>query len=385
MPLKIAVYAISKNEAAHVRRFLTALDEADGIFVTDTGSSDDTIELLVGRGVVVRHARIEPWRFDAARNAALQAVPPDYDVCFSLDLDEVVSEGWRQHLERVWTPRILRVRYRYVWNTLPDGRDGVTFWYDRIHRRHGFRWTKPVHEILQLENGMRDEVQAFSEGITVRHFPDRSKPRTSYTALLEQACREDPDDDRSAHYLGRDYLHNRQYQDAIRELTRHLSLRSATWQPERAASMRYIAMCYRAMSDLREAQRWALRACAEAPAEREPWVDLATIMYARQNFAGAYFATKQALEIGSKPVSYICEPKSWGAYPYDLASLAAYRIGLTAESIRLCEGAVALEPHDPRLRNNLEYLKRAAAETGGVPETGIQSAPLDTSAEQDRF
>lgn len=212
MGLKIAVYGICKNEAQFVHLFMTHLHEADGIFVTDTGSTDNTRELLEEHGVHVTQCEVVPWRFD--------------------------SEGWRAKIERVWAPDAHRVRYQYVWNTLPDGRDGVTMWYDRIHRRHGFKWAKPVHEVLQLENGARNEIQVYSNNIKLRHYPDNSKSRSSYIPLLEMACREDAEDDRSCHYLGRDYLHNGLYEKAIAELQRHLSLKSATWRPEVSTSTR---------------------------------------------------------------------------------------------------------------------------------------------------
>lgn len=356
MALKIAVYAISKNEASCANRFLTNLDEADGVFVTDTGSVDDTVQLLTDRGVHVTRCEVQPWRFDKARNIALGAVPADYDICFSLDLDEVVSPGWRAEIESIWRAGAHRIRYNYVWNTLPDGRDGVTFWYDRIHCRHGFKWVKAVHEILQLDEGSREEVHLYSKAIVVRHYPEASKSRSAYVPLLELACREDSEDDRSAHYLGREYLHKGKYAQAIVELTRHLSLRSAIWKPERAASMRYISTCHVKGDNFTEAQAWALRACAEAPEEREPWVDLGTVMYLQRNYHGAYFAMRQALQIQEKPLTYICEPKSWGSYPYDIASLAAYHLGVKQESRRLCEKALELEPANERLRNNLALI-----------------------------
>jgi glycosyltransferase involved in cell wall biosynthesis len=355
MKVKIAVYAICKDEAATVSRWVENLAEADGIFVTDTGSTDGSIGLLEQCGARVTRSEVKPWRFDVARNVALGAVPAEFDVCFSIDLDEVVTPGWRDEIERIWRSDVDRVRYQYIWSRLDDGRDGVTFWHDRIHRRHGFKWVKPVHEILKLEEA-RNETHVYSNAITLRHYPDARKSRSGYRELLELACREDPEDDRSCHYLGRDYLHLGLYNKAILQLELHLSLRSATWKPERAASMRYIAIAHRAMGNLADAQSWALRACAEAPGEREPWVDLGTIMYAQRNYHGAYFAMKQALAIAEKPSSYICEPQSWGSYPYDVASLAAYYLGLRQESVALCERGLALDPHSERLRNNLEFL-----------------------------
>jgi tetratricopeptide (TPR) repeat protein len=132
--------------------------------------------------------------------------------------------------------------------------------------------------------------------------------------------------------------------------------------------MRYIATCHRALGNLADTQSWALRACAEAPGEREPWVDLGTIMYAQRNYHGAYFAMKQAMAITDKPTSYICEPQSWGSYPHDVASLAAYYLGLKEESVTLCEQALALDPYSERLVNNLEFLKRALRRSHAVPD-----------------
>ena len=79
--MKIAVYAICKNEEKFVKRFLDSCKDADGIFILDTGSTDATA-LAVSNWVagnlpercaqVSWHSRaFSPWRFDVARNASL--------------------------------------------------------------------------------------------------------------------------------------------------------------------------------------------------------------------------------------------------------------------------------------------------------------------------
>ena len=42
--MKIAVYAISKNEEQFVDTWVASMREADGIYVLDTGSTDATVE-----------------------------------------------------------------------------------------------------------------------------------------------------------------------------------------------------------------------------------------------------------------------------------------------------------------------------------------------------
>src|ERR1700719_472229 len=104
--MKIAVYTIARNEAAHAERWANSAVDADYRIVADTGSTDDTVERLTKAGVTVHRIAIRPWRFDDARNAAMALIPADVDVCLSMDMDEYLSPGWRSELEAAWTPEM---------------------------------------------------------------------------------------------------------------------------------------------------------------------------------------------------------------------------------------------------------------------------------------
>ena len=108
--MKVSVYAICKNESRFVGRWMDSMSEADGVYVLDTGSEDDTAALLRARGASVECEVISPWRFDAARNRALELVPEDTDICVSTDLDEFFHPGWRALLEAAWTPGTTRAQ-----------------------------------------------------------------------------------------------------------------------------------------------------------------------------------------------------------------------------------------------------------------------------------
>lgn len=138
---KIAVYAICKNEEQFVDRWVDSMSEADEIYVTDTGSSDNTVEKLKSRGVNVNVINLGFWRFDVARNISLSFVPFDVDICVCTDLDEILEPGWRNLLENVWEKdKTTHINYMYTWSFNPDGSPGVTFWYEKIHQRKNFRW-----------------------------------------------------------------------------------------------------------------------------------------------------------------------------------------------------------------------------------------------------
>lgn len=344
--MKIAVYAIAKNEEQHVDRWAASAQDADYICLLDTGSTDLTVDKARTLGVRVRSQTFEPWRFDYARNASLKLVPQDADLCIALDLDEVLVPGWRDELESLPT-EVTRPRYEYTWSWKDDGSPGLVYGGDKIHARHGYRWKHPVHEVLTPDGIV--EVQHWCS-LKIHHHPDPTKSRGQYFPLLEQAVAEDPDDDRNAHYLAREYYFHGFHDKAKDEFLRHLSLPRAVWKPERAQSMRYLAKC-----DPDNAESWLLRAAAETPDRREPWVDLAMLYYQRRDWSSCYASSLRALRVTERPLEYLCDEHAWGAAPHDLAAISAWNLGLDA----VAHGESALEhsPDDHRLRSNLTFYR----------------------------
>ena len=359
MAYKVCVYAICKNESQFVNRFMDSVSEADWVCVLDTGSNDDTVEKLRERGAVVAQKNIDPWRFDTARNESMKLIPPEADICCCIDLDEQFHPGWRAALEAAWKSDTTRARYRYTWSFNPDGSEGHVFWPDKIHRNGGYRWTHPVHEVLQY-TGAGAERYVTVHGLQLDHHPDPTKSRGQYLPLLELAVAEDPDDDRNCHYLGREYMYHGDWQKSIDMLKRHLSLPKATWADERCASMRFIGRCYRKLGRDGLAAVWYHRAIAEAPHLREPYLDYAALLYDRQNWAGLVFLAECALAITERPATYITEDYAWGALPWDYLSIGRWNLGQAREAMEACRQAVALAPEDARLQNNLAIFERSA-------------------------
>ena len=202
---KVCVYAICKNEEKFVKRWYESMKEADAIYVLDTGSTDNTVKLLKEFGVNVEINKIEPWRFDVARNKSLELVPEDYDICVCTDLDEVFEKGWRKYLEDSWKESTSRARYNYDWSLDDNNRPLVNFYTDKIHQRKNYKWTHPVHEVLTFLGDKENIITI--DNIVLNHYPDKSKSRSSYLPLLELSVKEDPNDDRNMHYLGREYMY----------------------------------------------------------------------------------------------------------------------------------------------------------------------------------
>ncbi len=353
---KVCVYAICKNEAQFARRWMASMSEADGVYVLDTGSDDGTPELLRSLGAYVEQESVQPWRFDVARNRSLELVPLDTDICVCTDLDEVFHPGWRVLLEQAWTPEAGQATYRYTWSFQPDGAEGVVFWYEKIHARRGYCWTHPVHEVLTWTGEGKPGPTVVADGVQLDHHPDPDKSRAQYLPLLELSVAEDPEDDRNMHYLGREYLFRGRWDDCIETLKRHLAMPRANWADERAASMRYIAKAFLGKEEPEQARDWYLRAIAEAPHLREAYLDLAMLLYQQERWDGVLYFTSCALEIKTRPKTYISEAAAWGSLPYDLQTIAYYRTGRLEQARGAAEQALRFAPSDPRLRANAELL-----------------------------
>ncbi len=357
--MKVVVYTICKNEAQFVERWVESMSEADSIVVLDTGSTDDTVEKLEARGVTVIQNTISPWRFDIARNLSLSFVPNDADICVCTDLDEIFVKGWRKKLEDAWTPGTGRASYRYTWNFLEDGSEGVVFWADKIHSRNGWCWTEPVHEVLKWIGEGAPKPTVVVEGMQLNHYADPSKSRGQYLSLLELAVREHPENDRSMHYLGREYLFYGRWQDCIDTLLKHLSMPTAKWADERAASMRFIARSFKMLGDEGAARNWYLQAIAQAPYLREAYVELARLLYEQGQWDGVLYFTGCALAISERPKTYICDAEAWGSLPHDLRAIAFARTNRIPEALSETQLALSYSPNDKRLIENLHFLQNA--------------------------
>ena len=324
------------------------MSEADVIVVLDTGSTDRTVAKLKARGVTVETEIITPWRFDDARNASMKLIPEDVDICVCTDLDEVFEPGWANKLREIWRGEA-RVHYPFVWLVNPDGSDGVVFYGEKIHKRGEYFWIHAVHEVLTHRGG-GEETHLFTDRFKLRHFPDPNKSRSQYLPLLEIDAKESPLDDRAAHYLGREYMFCGQYDKAIAELTRHLSLPTATWADERCASMRYIFRCGGEIE-------WLYKAIAEAPNLREPYVDMAKELLRLNEFHGAIHYAEKALSITERTMSYINDAGAWGADPYDVLSVACWWVGEKEKALKCVDIALFLYPEDKRILGNKRLIE----------------------------
>lgn len=321
--MRIVVYGICRDEARHVERFMRSTAGADAVVICDTGSTDGTQAILRAHGAIVHDIDVSPWRFDLARNMALTYVPPDADVAISMDLDEVLVDGWREIIEANWRPGTTMLRYPFVhnWEDAAQTVPRLSVWGFKVHCPRTYLWRYPIHETLELREGASESIVVLNKEL-IHHRPDPQKAeRWSRIGLLESAAKEYPDDQRMAHLYGRELWFHGRHQEAIVELKRHLSITHPYADPPedlagigqtRSTSCRLIGRSLMALSGRPDdVMVWLLRAVAESPSQREPWMWLAYGWLLVGDCDSALAAANRGLAITDRLRSVEIEERCW--------------------------------------------------------------------------
>ena len=349
--VKIAVYTIALNEEKFVERWYKSICDADYILLADTGSSDNTVEVAKSLGINVVEINVLPFRFDDSRNLALSLLPRDIDFCISLDLDEVITEGWYEILQKV-PESATRLKYREIRRMNPDGTPEVQHIASKIHSRSGYRWKNPVHEMLYKYSG--EEVDHEVE-IQVHHFPDTSKSRSSYLGLLEIACAEAPTSEQLQFWLGREYLIHGNLSKAVENLEKFIREFPEAWGPEIAFAHIYLAELVeeKALEHLQQA-------VGTARYLRETWVRLADYYWSKGDWTECRNAAIEGSKLDRIPEIYLVDRKLWvGPKFFDLIALCSHFLGDHNLAVEFGTKALSLDSENSRLQNNLSVYHKA--------------------------
>ena len=354
--MKVAVYTIALNEAAHAERWAESAADADYRIVADTGSTDDTVERLTKAGVTVHRIAVRPWRFDVARNTAMALIPADVDVCLSMDMDEFLANGWRLKLEGAWTAETTALYCRKAPKSSVDDPTLKAFAVKNFHHRWGYLYRRPVHEELAF-TGER-EVTGDCAEIVIYHVQDHSKAtRKQYLPLMEIAHNENPQDAQICFWLGRDYMWANQLDKGAEMMQRYLRLPSSTWAEERSEAMRCLA---RMQPDKKMV--WLDRARMEAPHRREIWLDLAEEFHGQADWLNLFWACTNGIEKTRRTGSYLDDPHCWGFRLFDLGAIASWHLNVMDRAVDWGRKALDFDPDNQRLKNNLDFFVRRRAE-----------------------
>jgi len=345
--MKIAVYAISKNEILHAERWAKATEGADYRIVADTGSTDGTQEKLKELGVTVHQIHVNPFRFDMARNAALALVPDDADVCLILDLDEVPEPDFFKKVRKKWKPGA-----DLGWISMKT--DANKWERDRLHSRWNWTWKYPCHEV-NVFYGKHQTIDCDIRNAVIEHLPDNTKSRGQYIELLELAVKEFPQDPRMWTYMCREYFFYSKWEDVIKAAERKLE--NEGWDVESAAVCRWAGEAAHQLGKEEDARVWYDKGATILPVQGEPQFGVAMDAYRKQEWQRCLDAALNALE-APRSNHYCYESAVWDWKAYDLAGIAAYNLKHIDEAITFTREAIkANGPENDRIQRNLVFFE----------------------------
>jgi glycosyltransferase involved in cell wall biosynthesis len=347
--MKIGVYSIALNEASFVERWYVSAQEADFVVIADTGSTDDTIAQAQRFGINIVPISVVPWRFDVAKNMALDLVPKTCDVVVSLDMDEVLLPGWRDKLEASWQHDATILNHRYRNNANPWQ------WHSKVHNRHHCRWTGAVHETLSWSI---PEKHLWNADIYLDEQQDTQKSRANYIELLHLKIDEGDRDWKTFYFLANEYATRGDLASAIEQRTHAYNL--CTDSP---VSKSYVAKniannCLQ-MGNSAEAETWFTRS-VQGSNERESWYAYTRYLYQIGQWEQCLDAAQRCLEVQQRRDGYTYDVHAWSEAPYDLAAISAYNVGRYDLALEYGLVAANMAPNDERIARNLAYYKERA-------------------------
>jgi glycosyltransferase involved in cell wall biosynthesis len=267
----IALSCIAKNESENVERMLKSWDGCvDAIYFTDTGSTDNTVEIAKKCGAIVSHFE---WvnDFSAARNFNFDQIPSSFDYIVWCDLDDVLEnpEGFKLFRDNVMGLYDYHVAtYHYASDA--TGKSVCSFVRERVFRASkGLRWKYFVHEGVIPVSSIGSVSVNYSTPWAIRHMRTAEDLKKDARRNLDLfATNLDSLDARMIYYYGKELFESGDPKRAINELLKAVS-RKELEPHDRILATQYLAYAYGATDQWERAIDVALTGIQFAPQRAE--------------------------------------------------------------------------------------------------------------------
>jgi glycosyltransferase involved in cell wall biosynthesis len=346
----ISLCMIVKDEEAVIGRCLNSVkDLVDEIVIVDTGSSDNTKE------IVKRYTdRIFDFQwvddFSAARNFSFDQARMDYILW--LDADDVLDEENREKFVRLrselepWVDAVSML-YHLTFDQM-----GVPTHSLRRHRLvkriNRFRWQGFVHEYLQVGGHVMES------DVAVSHLPVERDPDRNLTIYEKKVASGETLSPRDLYYFANECVDHGLHEKAIRYYREFLD--RGGWVEDEIAACGKIADCYLALGDQIKSREFVLRSFLYDVPRAENCCRLGYLFLSEGNFRKAAYWYERALE-AEKPkygmINHACH--TW--LPHIQLCVCYNRLGQPDKAYYHNEVAAVYQPDSPSVLHNREYLR----------------------------
>lgn len=263
--MNVTLYAISKNEEKNVEKFIETSKKFSHAVVVDTGSTDNTLQLLKDAGIEVHeHPQSrDEFDFSKARNQALSYVKTDwaFSLDFNEDLDEFFPEGLAVISGEFTT--FNHERYDKVGDEEPTL--GQTA-HVRFHRTKNYTWVNAVHEtpiFLPTEEYLGEVAVDTTIKITKTIQPSIDK-NLFYLSICEREYQNNPENSYYLWFIFKHYYEVKNFQKVIELGQEYLNISKAYFDPKRIDVFIMSSIALVNLQNIQLASNYAFHAVSEA-------------------------------------------------------------------------------------------------------------------------
>jgi tetratricopeptide (TPR) repeat protein len=266
--VKLCLNMIVKNESKIIERLLNSvLPIIDSICICDTGSSDNTIEIIENfmknhnlPGIVFS----EPFQnFGYNRTLALERATTygDYLLLLDADMKLIISPDFNKE-------KLTSEAYEII-----QQNNEMKYYNTRIIKTGiGIKCIGSTHEYYDIP---KEAKLLKLNTLNIEDIGDGGSKETKYIRdieLLTKDIQENPNNSRSYFYLGYSYKNIGRFVEAIENFQKRITY--GGWPEEVFLSMNEIGVCYRELGNFHEAVHYFLEAYNYRPSRAESIYEL---------------------------------------------------------------------------------------------------------------
>lgn len=245
--MRIAIAMIVKNEESCLAKCLDSLKRFENIYILDTGSTDDTVE--IARRYTDKIFEDYKWNdsFCEARNHINSIISADW--IMSIDADnELEPNGYDKVIKAIDAAD--KQGFKTV-NVKLEHTNGSYHYFPNIYRSSCI-WKGNIHNYLNVSENNYSTIR-ITYGYSEAHKKD---PDRAFRILLKEV--QDPKKHREMYYLAREYWYRHKYQEALGWYTKYVN--GSKFQSEIADAYVMMARCNISMNRYNLARECLMKA-----------------------------------------------------------------------------------------------------------------------------
>ena len=271
--MNVTLYAICKNEEKNVEKFIENSKKFSHTVVVDTGSTDNTIELLKEAGIEVHEHSQSKKEFDfsVARNTALSYVKTDW--AFSLDFNENVDDFFPEGFE-VIEKEFTNFKHLRFYDD-GDGEPKQSFEvHTRFHRTKNYRWENAVHEtpVFVSTKDYPEEVFVDTSVKITKSIHKSISKELFYLDICEREYQKNPTNSYYTWFIFKHYFGIQNYLKALEFGQEFLNITKPYFNTFRITTFIKCSICLIQLQDVTKAANYSFHAVSEAMNMGEPYL-----------------------------------------------------------------------------------------------------------------